>query len=208
MIALKCPACGAKLAEASASDCIYCGAVLAAAEAPVPAAASQTLSLSERFAAAERHPGFRQLQRHEPSSGPHLVQNAVGLVGGVVFAAIALALSSGFVNNEFFGLMRFMPLLFVAVGVGMVIFYLSRMTKLVSSPLERRTALIADKRTEVSGGGNSDARTRYFVTLEFKDGRREEYDVSGDLTGQVASGDVGVAYLKGQTVLDFRRLQV
>ena len=75
--------------------------------------------------------------------------------------------------------------------------------------LERSIALVADERTEVSGGGkDSSASTSYHVLLEWKEGQRRELKPSARVTGAVAPGDIGVAYVKANRLLDFRRIPV
>jgi len=78
-----------------------------------------------------------------------------------------------------------------------------------SAPMRKWGAVVIDERIKVSGGGNnSSARTHYFVTLEDKDGARDEYEVRESLAGKVGSGDIGVAYSKNSTLVAFKRVRI
>jgi hypothetical protein len=135
---------------------------------------------------------------------------------GVIFTLIALFMFStagsvtfhdpgGRTFGNVFGLVC---LFFVAVGVLVVASSMKKTAAFAAAPLERLQALVADKRTEVSGGGDSAATTRYFVTLETGDGRRLEVGTAGKVAGKAVAGDVGIAYVKGGVLLDFERVQV
>ena len=98
-------------------------------------------------------------------------------------------------------------LVFVLIGACMAIAGLVKLASFSTSPLEHVPALIADKRTHISGGGNdSSATTKYFATLERADGSRSEVDVYGARYGEIAAGDWGLACLRGGVLLDFKRV--
>lgn len=175
------------------------------------------LAPRERFDALSRHPRLSDLVRREPGAGAQYFQGGAVAAVGVVFAVIALFMFSTAGNVSFhdetgqtfgnvFGLVC---LFFVAVGVLVVASSMKKTATFAAAPLERLQALVADKRNEVSGGGDgSAATTRYFVTLETKDGRRIEVDTAGKVAGKAVAGDVGIAYVKGGVLLDFERVQV
>ena len=69
-------------------------------------------------------------------------------------------------------------------------------------------AVVIDERVAVSGGGkNSAVRTTYYATVQFQAGDRLEYETYGWLAGRIAAGDLGVAFTKGDTLIDFLRLE-
>jgi len=68
--------------------------------------------------------------------------------------------------------------------------------------------VVTDERTEVSSRGkDGSVSTRYFATLQRQDGSRTELDTYGWLAGRIAAGDIGVAFVKGTTLIDFLRLE-
>jgi hypothetical protein len=160
------------------------------------------------LAEVEGHPQLRTWMAHRPSGVGFAVGLGAMAVFALVFAGIALVmlrLIGGFGGGApgFFGLV---PLLFVVFGLAMAIGIGAKAVRFARAPLLRVPALIADERTEVSGGGrNSSASTTYYATLEAADGVREEYRIDGRLAGTVAPGDYGLAYLRGGVLLDFRR---
>jgi len=60
-----------------------------------------------------------------------------------------------------------------------------------SEPVLSFPARVIGKRDSVSGGGNSSARTTYFVTFERLDLQRLELEVEGQEFGMLAVGDYG-----------------
>lgn len=197
-----CGQCGAA-ARDDGRFCAYCGA-----ELPAPAAPPHPLGdVDARLAAVERHPDLPRLNRHTPSTGMYTGGMFFGVVFGVVFAGFALFILSGFTRMRF--TFALFPALFVLIGVGVAVGSVVKGVRFAKAPLRRTPAVIVDERTEVSGGGkNSSASTSYYATLEFKGGRRKEYGVLHRLAGELAPGDAGLAYLKGDVLVDFRRVRV
>ena len=74
-----------------------------------------------------------------------------------------------------------------------------------NSPVETNNAVVVAKRTNVSGGGDSEAVTAYFVTFEREDGSRREFRVRPDDYGYFAEGDVGLLMNQGTRYLGFKR---
>lgn len=206
----KCGNCGGVAARADDRFCAYCGT-----ELPRPSS-EQTVrvevvgpfgDLDERFERLKAHASYPQWMRWTPSTAGH----AVGLYGGAVFAVVFIV-SSIFMTGVFgvlAGPMALFPLGFVAVGVFLLIKTVGRATRYSSAPLVRLPAAVLDERTEVSGGGeNSSASTTYYASLQFPDRRRHEFVVDGRTAGEVARGDVGIAYLKSDVLVAFRRVDV
>ncbi|WIV20974.1 DUF2500 domain-containing protein [Paenibacillus polygoni] len=68
-------------------------------------------------------------------------------------------------------------------------------------------ARVLTKRTEVSGGsGNSRAYTNYYLTFEFEDGRRTEFEVRAEEYGLLVEGDEGTLTHQGTRYLGFERM--
>jgi hypothetical protein len=99
----------------------------------------------------------------------------------------------------------FVPLVLVLVGGGFVarqLFWSSR------TPLVARAAFIRDLRSMVHAGArHSPDHTRHFVKLQFDDEREGEYECFASCVPDLAAGAIGVAYLKGERVAAFTRLE-
>lgn len=75
-----------------------------------------------------------------------------------------------------------------------------------ASPVLTRPALIVAKRTKVWGGsGDTSASTSYYVTFQFEDNSREEFQIQDTRFGLMAEGDQGELESQGSRFLDFRR---
>lgn len=75
-----------------------------------------------------------------------------------------------------------------------------------ASPLLTRQALIVAKRTKVWGGsGDTSASTNYYVTFQFEDNSREEFQIRDNQFGLMAEDDQGVLESQGTRFIDFRR---
>jgi hypothetical protein len=89
-------------------------------------------------------------------------------------------------------------------GVGMI----AKLVQFRRAPVERFVAVIVKERSEVSAGGDEPAHTRYFTTLQTRDGARAEYATYRSLVGRLAVDDIGVAYTKAGTLVEFLRFEV
>lgn len=111
----------------------------------------------------------------------------------------------GFIVVLFALLMFAAPIVFVT---GLVIFIVkaSQRRRIDNSgPRLRAEALVVDKRTEITGGGDRLASQHYFVTFEFPDGNRAELSVSGTESGMLTPGDRGTLEWQGSQFVGFAR---
>lgn len=206
----ECGNCGAVAKRAEDRFCAYCGAELPVPEEERPIRVEVVGPLGDletRFARLAEHPDLARLMRYTPGTA----KPAVGLYGGVVaagcFTVVALLLTGFF--GVLAGPLAIFPIAFVIIGVVIFVKSLQKATRYTAAELKREPAAILDERTRVSGGGeNSSASTAYFATLQFPGGRREEYAVDGRTAGIVTKGDLGVAYLKSDVLVDFKRVEV
>ena len=74
-----------------------------------------------------------------------------------------------------------------------------------NAPRLRAEALVVDKRTELSGGGEYANTQHYFVTFEFPDGNRTELSLSGPESGMLTPGDRGTLEWQGGRFVGFAR---
>jgi hypothetical protein len=205
----KCRECGARVKQRGAVFCLYCGARLPETEA-APAVSIRPLGdLDRRFYELDRHPVLADLMERSPPTARQGVALATQGLFFLVFAgfAVAFLMLVNTIGGQWF--LQAVPIVFIIIGVIGFLATLARGATFSRSPLQRETAAIAGERTRVGGGGRSDgASTTYFVTLEYPGGDRREYVASGELCGEVTTGDVGVAYLKDDMLLDFKRVRV
>jgi len=223
---MKCPNCGAEVST-HAAKCEFCDSAVEPKTARVAAAASSLADADVRaavFARIAQSDAYRQRDSDERRAA--LPQGTdlnmlVPVAFFVVFAVVGLIIfsgaigMSGVVGSQFgaAGLipaaMSIVPLGFVALGIFMAVRQFGKFRDYQESPLLAHPAIIAAKRTEVSGGsGNSSASTSYFITAEFADGRREEFAVfKSSLYGRLAENDAGVLFSRGEFALDFDRAE-
>lgn len=72
-----------------------------------------------------------------------------------------------------------------------------------ASPFLEREAYVASRRQHV--WGHRHARTHYYITFQFRDGNREEFQVEGPQYGLLAEGDTGVLQSQGTWFKGFQR---
>ncbi len=208
--ARECGHCGAVVKRTEERFCAYCGTELPRprGEQPIRVEVVGPLGdLERRFERLAEHPSYERLMRHTPgTAGP-----AVGLYGGAIGAGLFTAVSFFMMifMAGFAGPMALVPAAFVVFGLVLLVKSLNKATRYSSALMLREPSVILDERTQVSGGGeNRSARTSYFATLQFPNGERDEYAVDGRTAGTVTKGDVGVAYLKSDVLVDFQRVDV
>ncbi len=200
--ALRCRQCSAPVTDDRWTNCPFCGAVLLKATInPLRAVVAP-----ERFDAVERSPQFGALMRHEPSSTRHLVGNGFATVFLILFTVASGAMSVVAMEA---GPVAIVPLIICGVGAAMLLRQVNSSSKFAKAKIQREVSVWRDERTQVSGGrGDSSAVTHHFVLLETRNGRRQEFECSDELAGAHASGDIGVAFVRGDVLLDFRRVDV
>ena len=220
---MKCPYCGAE-ASAARGECEYCGAAVDAPKTPENVSRD---AVFERVVASEEYARRDSPERHAAlPSIPAIMQvvPAIFLVGficvGGFMALMALSMTGlvgavGFSVHPAGGLFGLVGLMFALVPVGFVVLgvfllkkHFEKMRSFGQAPIEGEAVIIVGKRTAVSGGGrNSSASTAYFLTVEFPDGRREEFaTLTPGLYAKVAEDDAGVLFIRDRLALDFDRV--
>ncbi len=206
----QCGNCGAAVAKLDARYCEFCGHELPRPAAPPPVApAGPYGDVEARFAALQQHAELQRLMLQVPK----VAGIGCGLVFTigffVIFIGVAVFMFGAMGSTGAPSIMKVVPLFFILVGSVAAFTIVRRLNNFSRAPLQREPAMVVGERTEVSGGGrNSSSSTTYFVSLEFPGGRRSEYRTQGQVVGKVSDGDVGVAYLKGEFLVDFERLRV
>jgi hypothetical protein len=199
---VRCSQCGAPFRAAEERFCTYCGTQRPTPAPPPPTAAPDH---SARFAAARAHASLRELMGRAPSTAGHTLGGLFTMGCLVLFCVVAGTLVLGF-NHAGAGLFAVVPCFIFGVGLFLLVTFGARMARFHGSELERKLVRVLDERTDHSGGENS--TTTYYVTLEGEDRRRSELRLEGSLAGKLTRDDIGLAYVKGDVLLDFARLEV
>ena len=201
-----CPNCGAHIPRIRAKFCEFCGTELPRdePEKEIPLVVDQTRA---RFELLQDHEDLEELLAHRPSTGSHTAQMGCGIAFPIFFIAVSLGITMVF--GKVGGPIAFVPFMFVVVGVVLLFSNIKKAADFSSAELEAVPALVVDERIQVSGGGeNRSASTTYYAMLEFEDGRRKEFTIQSGTASKVAPNDMGVAYVKGDHLLEFRRVRL
>ena len=195
--AMKCKSCGADVPPGGVK-CEFCGSTVVPPESPSRLAVFEQIKRSaeyerrnspERLAALPRYPGCAKVF----TVVFPLVPIGFGAVGTVaVLFAVAVFGAPAAV------LLALCPAFFlVLLGVLIQLQFRKKLRAFEHAPALARAAVITSKR------GNG----RYFLTAEFEDGSRGEFETLGrDLYDRVAEGDAGVLFTRGPGALDLDRV--
>jgi cytochrome c biogenesis protein CcdA len=215
---MTCPQCHEPVPpHDSGRFCSHCGSALApAAQGNV----STRTAEPSRFALARRSPDFDHAMEDLPvvSAAGRVfwallfVAGSLGVFGYCLFLARMLSATAPSKKDE---LVIELVTVGLPLGSGLLLAfaarYLSRQLRFMTAPVESRLALIADERTEVNthhqSGGRSHSSTSYFAAVEDESGERQELACGSEVAGSIAPGDVGVAYVKHDELVGFRRLR-
>jgi len=206
----ECDDCGARATRFDARFCDFCGAEL---PRPKDAAPSGPGGVSQnatgRFEALERHPETKRLLAYTPEDAGKA--SPATMIFGVVFLVLWITIGSVVIKGFSMapGPMVLFPIAILGFGVVVMVGKAIQYSNFRNAPIQRQPALIVDERIEVSGGGkNSSVRTQNFTTLEHPGGKRTEVKSIPAAAGQAHPGDIGIAYLRANTLVHFGRVPV
>ncbi len=203
-----CPGCGAKIPRRGLSMCPYC-------ITPLPGGAAVEASpVAERLARMEEKPGFAEAVARDPEEGlawqraaSHRVVGKFMAVVGVFFLALYAILGGPEYDLVSFNLLVGVVLL----AAGLLRFFQGKagMTNATSKPMLKRAAILHERRSETALQG-VDGETIYFYDIEFGDGVRGEFRYPGRGAAEEPwpNGATGVAYTRGDELIDFERVRV
>ena len=203
-----CPGCGAKIPRRGLSMCPYCITPLSGG------AKGDTSPVAERLARMEEKPGFDEAIARVPEEGVDWQRGASERIVGqlLVFVGIGFFALYGVFGGPDYGWLSFNLLTGVVLFVAGLLRFTrgkSRMAKAVSKPMLKRAAILHERRSEtvVRGG---DGETVYFYDIEFGDGVRGEFRYPGRGAAEEPwpNGATGVAYTRGDELVDFERVRV
>lgn len=203
-----CPGCGAKIPRRGLSMCPYC-------ITPLPGGGAVEASpVAERLARMEEKPGFEEAVARTPEEGLAWQRAATQRVVGQFMAAVGVAFLVLFavIGGPDYSLLSFSLL----VGVVLLAFGLFRffqgkagMANAMAKPMLKRAAILHERRSETALQG-VDGETVYFYDIEFGDGVRGEFRYPGRGPSEEPwpNGATGVAYTRGDELIDFERVRV
>jgi hypothetical protein len=190
------------------SLCAYCATPLSIGSAQQVDAATiarlQRMREHKSFAAAMAFvPPDQTVERR---AGHLLTRGTVAVAAGLALVLVGVALREG---GAFLGGGAFLPL--VVPGAALVIGGLAALLRPAAlraahraAPILRRPALVAERRSTTAVEGSVD----YYFTLRFDDGSEGEFHWPGQGTmyEPLSNGYTGIAYTRGDRLIDFRRL--
>jgi hypothetical protein len=207
----QCPGCGAKI-PSTVSICPYC--VTPIQPSGGAAAAKDRSPVLERLAKMREKPEFEDGMAWTPMEGPAFQRaRARGRRGTALLAVGAIVVGSGVSS----GASSPLPLrirviagaLMMVLGLVFVLRSKAARKEILSRPLLKRPARVADRRSETTIRG-SRGDTTYFFELEFEDGSKAEfgYPGRGASDNPLTNGVTGIAYTRGQELVAFKRVRV
>ena len=201
-----CPNCGAKLHRQDLSLCAYCATPLSLG-GKIDRPDDETIRRLHRL---REKPEFAAAAAEQPFDSEVVARIQRASSAGWALMLVGLGL---IVLRKAFGpLAEPHPLLFAGAAACAVAAFLLLCGAALASrerkaALVRRPALILDRRSETGAKGGR-AVTTYFFTMRFDDGSEGEFRWPGQGTANEPwpNGTTGVAYTRGQTLVEFRRL--
>lgn len=200
-----CPNCGAKLKRADLSLCAYCATPLQLG-GKIEGASDETTKRLQRL---RENPQFAPLMSWTP--GDHGVLTRVRALRSVGITFLALGVVVAAVPLVF-GLALQIP--WFGAGAALALFGLVRVVgalKLQSAEsakvMLRRASIVLERRSETRAEISANT-TVYFFTLRFDDGSEGEFQWPGQgtLYEPMANGMTGVAFTRGDKLVEFKRL--
>lgn len=204
-----CPQCGAKLPDVPVSLCPYCATPL---ESKADREARTSVH-SVRIGRIREHKDYAEAMTWSPPEGRGHQQGLRlhwwgqrGIVFGLIFIGAA-ALSGVEVMAS--SLLTWSGVLAIGLGAWALMEGRKSIQSALRFALQKRPALILDRRSETRIRGWS-GDTTYFFKLELEDGAQGEFAFPG-LGAQeepYATNLPGIAYTRGQEMLHFRHVRV
>lgn len=201
-----CPNCGAKLKRPDLSLCAYCATPLQLGGKDLSARDEIVLRLKR----LREKPEFATLALWTPVD--LVVLARVRRLRSLAAVCFALGLATGLVGWARHGATGELGW---NVGTGVWFFaaiaLLARSSVLLrvsaARPLLRRPAIVVERRSETAMARRG-GPTVYYFSLRFDDGSEGEFrwPGQGTLYEPMANGMTGVAYTRGETLVEFRRL--
>lgn len=209
----QCPACGARITRPELSLCSYCATPLGLSSKP-EGASEATLA---RLAKMREHKDYAEAMAWEPHEGDDapgaLPARRWGRAGLAVGAALVVWGVAARLGDGLAALAldprTILGLVALLVGLRLELRTRALVARLRKTAMEKRPAIVIDRRSETSSLGTS-SQTIYFFSLQFEDGSAGEYSFHGRGSNYEVpmSGTTGLACTRGRRLLEFLRLRV
>ncbi len=188
---------------ASRSNCPSCGASLGSDTDVCPSCGSAT-ALTQTFERVHAHPDFERWMHHVPLGDPRPARGT-----GTLAAVVVLVILGAF--GVLFSLflcppMAFLPFAVAAIGLYLVLDQGRKEGRLRRLPVERRPARVLDDGARILDTSDGSQRHEHRIDLELEGSGRRTLEASPELAGSLRAGDLGVAYLKEDRLIEFARL--
>lgn len=200
-----CPTCGAKLHRTDLSLCAYCATPLSIGDGP-GRVDDQTIQRLKRL---REHKSFAPAMAFTPLDREAEVVRGRRLTVGTLVLLFAVApglvLAWTLTRGGTWAPWAVATAVPVLAGLGILASRGSLRARAESRPMLRRPAMVVVRRSETDAEAGG---TRYYFTLRFDDGSEGEFVWPGQGTSYepLANGYTGIAYTRGQKLIDFRRL--
>ncbi|QDU65941.1 hypothetical protein [Engelhardtia mirabilis] len=169
-------------------------------------------ALMKRLARIHEHKDYPKALEHVPPTEEDLEAAARSTRRGAMLAVVAALVGALAVTRE--GLAG--QVVFGAIAIAAAVFaaraFLAggkQRSEVLAHGLERRAALVADRRSETTASW-AGGRTTYYFQLEFDNGENGEfrYPGRGVQDDLLVKGNTGVAFLRGRTLIAWKNIKV
>jgi hypothetical protein len=199
---MKCATCGAVADNSSGRVCSRCAAATDLPGVTGPAYRSPP----SRFDAIEADASYAVAVASSPP-----VSSATGVIVPAIYFAVGIgvALAGPTLIPE---LGDHWPLavcwgLFTVLWSAACLWLLVKGIRFRAAPVVASAAIVVDDRMRSAGKGDDGIeRFRYYATLQRRDGSLVEYEAIDAIAPVAASGNAGVAYVKGGKLVGFHRI--
>lgn len=180
-------------------------------EAPAAPTRKQS-ALMRRLAKMKDHKDYPKAMEHVPPTEEGL-ERANGLrnrgLGELVLGGALVGLGLGIAAGLWTWLWVVLGAVAAVFGLKHVFSGLAARTKHLADPLERRAALVSDRRSQTEMGW-LEGRTTYYFQLELEDGNSHEFRYPGRGTQDdlLVKGVTGVAFVRGGTLIAWKTIKV
>jgi hypothetical protein len=179
-------------------------------ETTAPTTRKQT-ALMKRLARMRDHKDFPRAMEHVPPAEEDLERADRRRRRGLVAVVLAGLIGLGAASSSTIGMIAWGAVSVIVAGLGLRELFggAAERSTVLKDPLERRPALVADRRSETEAGWMG-GRTTYYFQLEFDDGTNGEfrYPGRGVQDDLLVKGMTGVAFLRGRTLIAWKSIKV
>lgn len=118
-------------------------------------------------------------------------------------------------DNDPFNIFAIMPIIsflifaiIIFIIIAFIVSALRTKAKNDAAPRLKSQAKVVARRTDVHGMSKGRTHTDYYITFEFEQGSRQEFQVDDYNYGILIEGDVGILEHQGSRYLGFERTQI